>query len=204
MIDSRALLRLDLWAEPDFVSSSLKKYLRENHRTALEDSSDSESNLTGAEDELEGVDKTKDKVEQAIQDRAFGRTEQEYVLCSPRIRCFFLNERQWGTVLVDYLKEPDWAPGSFSHLQMRPSLKNLIETLVQGFNPDTGIDFEDTVKGKGRGLIFLLHGDPGLGKTMTAGNMMQSRRFRTVYYAESYANFHKKQLLNIRNDRSYT
>ena len=28
----------------------------------------------------------------------------------------------------------------------------------------------DFVKGKGEGLIFLLHGKPGVGKTYTAGN----------------------------------
>lgn len=31
----------------------------------------------------------------------------------------------------------------------------------------------DFVKGKGKGLIFLLHGKPGVGKTYTAGNSFQ-------------------------------
>lgn len=34
----------------------------------------------------------------------------------------------------------------------------------------------DFVKGKGSGLIFLLHGKPGVGKTVTAGKSPRIRR----------------------------
>ena len=36
----------------------------------------------------------------------------------------------------------------------------------------------DFVKGKGEGLIFLLHGKPGVGKTYTAGEHLSHERAR--------------------------
>lgn len=41
---------------------------------------------------------------------------------------------------------------------------------------------EDIISGKGNGLIMLLHGGPGTGKTLTAGN--ESAEFRSL---ESYS-----------------
>lgn len=35
----------------------------------------------------------------------------------------------------------------------------------------------DFVKGKGSGLIFLLHGKPGVGKTVTAGKPLPQHRY---------------------------
>jgi len=31
------------------------------------------------------------------------------------------------------------------------------------------LNYQDIVPGKGKGLVFLLYGKPGLGKTLTAG-----------------------------------
>jgi flagellar biosynthesis GTPase FlhF len=44
-------------------------------------------------------------------------------------------------------------------------------------NPLSGATpfFADAIKGKGRGLLVLLHGPPGVGKTSTAGMFSASR-----------------------------
>ena len=45
--------------------------------------------------------------------------------------------------------------------------KELVKSLVEvRFAPDSN---EDIIRGKGNGLIMLLHGGPGTGKTLTAG-----------------------------------
>jgi hypothetical protein len=41
--------------------------------------------------------------------------------------------------------------------------------LVNGFNNRNEDVYDDIINGKGKGLIFLLHGTPGLGKTLTTG-----------------------------------
>ncbi|KAK3334385.1 hypothetical protein B0H65DRAFT_593015 [Neurospora tetraspora] len=45
--------------------------------------------------------------------------------------------------------------------------KDMVEALVKG-HKSKGVVFDDVIAGKGQGLIFLLHGNPGLGKTLTA------------------------------------
>lgn len=55
----------------------------------------------------------------------------------------------------------------FDSLVMDPTLKGVIYQLIIAHR--TGVsDFDDFVKGKGKGLIGLLFGPPGSGKTLTA------------------------------------
>jgi ATP-dependent Lon protease len=64
----------------------------------------------------------------------------------------------------------------WEHLVIKDSIKNIILGLVKNHEravgPQTRIEGAmtsvDLVKGKGRGLIILLHGEPGVGKTSTA------------------------------------
>lgn len=98
-----------------------------------------------------------------------GQSDEEYLICPPDIRCFFLAEQQWGGILVEHISAVRWSEGAFDKLQMHPSQKETIKALVRGFDPHRAVDFDDVIQYKGRGLVFLLHGEPGLGKTFTAG-----------------------------------
>ncbi|KAF2801840.1 P-loop containing nucleoside triphosphate hydrolase protein [Mytilinidion resinicola] len=54
--------------------------------------------------------------------------------------------------------------------------------LVASFDRGDDVDgFDDVVRGKGQGLIILLHGAPGLGKTMTAGRIIFVVALSTKY-----------------------
>ncbi|KDN65309.1 hypothetical protein CSUB01_05291, partial [Colletotrichum sublineola] len=61
-------------------------------------------------------------------------------------------------------------------------------SLVKSFSSESrGEDkylYKDVIKRKGRGLIFLLHGPPGLGKTLTAESVAESTR-RPLYHAST-------------------
>jgi SpoVK/Ycf46/Vps4 family AAA+-type ATPase len=50
---------------------------------------------------------------------------------------------------------------------MEPTLKDMIYQLIVAHRAGAS-EFDDFVKGKGKGLIGLLHGPPGSGKTFTA------------------------------------
>ena len=96
--------------------------------------------------------------------------ETDYLLCPPRTEAFLLDKKIWILALVDELYEIDWYPEPFETLQLAKEKKALIQALVESFNTNEGFaGFDDVVQGKGKGLIFLLHGAPGLGKTYTAG-----------------------------------
>lgn len=68
---------------------------------------------------------------------------------------------------MEHLKPVELEEDPFKELVLRQPVKDLLESMV-----DTSLNhesFEDIVKEKGRGLIVLLHGAPGTGKTLTAG-----------------------------------
>ncbi|KAF2028630.1 P-loop containing nucleoside triphosphate hydrolase protein, partial [Setomelanomma holmii] len=69
---------------------------------------------------------------------------------------------------VKHLKEVDWAMTAFDHLVMDKQYKNLLRSLVEQHHSNKGKIVTDVIRGKGKGLIVLLHGPPGVGKTLTA------------------------------------
>ena len=52
---------------------------------------------------------------------------------------------------------------------MDKKYKNVVESMVDTYLSDG--KFSDIIKDKGRGLVVLLHGGPGTGKTLTAGEL---------------------------------
>lgn len=97
--------------------------------------------------------------------------ESTKLLCPARMPGFSLRDRCWGWLLIDEprLSEIEWKEDPFQHLVMEEQKKKLVQTLVKGHLKGGGVDFEDLVAGKGKGLVILLRGPPGLGKTLTAG-----------------------------------
>jgi len=47
----------------------------------------------------------------------------------------------------------------------------MVHSLVK-IHADERLQFDDHIQGKGKGMIFLLHGEPGVGKTLTAGKCL--------------------------------
>ncbi|KAK4445674.1 hypothetical protein QBC34DRAFT_412900 [Podospora aff. communis PSN243] len=84
------------------------------------------------------------------------------------VPAFGLKEKGWQWILADRLEMVTWNTTAFDSLQLDPVTKDLIKALIRGHKVKTANIFDDVIKGKGQGLIFLLHGQPGLGKTLTA------------------------------------
>ncbi|KAK6436688.1 hypothetical protein LTR95_007126 [Oleoguttula sp. CCFEE 5521] len=188
VVDSRALVRLNVWSPPTFIASSLRKlFLKPSSKDTRSEryslystrrkmrQVEDESDLLQDGGEIPALD---DMVhDDAVLDDAHARLlEEEYLICPPDIRCFFLAEQQWGAVLVEHLSTVKWSDGAFDKLQMDPSQKETIRALVQGFDPQRAVDFDDVIQYKGRGLVFLSHGAPGLGKTFTAESIAEHAR----------------------------
>lgn len=81
--------------------------------------------------------------------------------CVPYLYGFSFAAKQWGRIEVENLQPISWRDDAFDRLVMNAEDKSLIRSLVQHH----GSSFSD---GKGGGCIFLLHGEPGQGKTMSA------------------------------------
>lgn len=99
-------------------------------------------------------------------------SDEQYLICPPRVLGYHLESRTWVELDVERLAtiSQPVSDSAFKKLQLQKALKDLIRNLVQSHTSGTGKKplMEDIVKGKGQGLVILLHGPPGVGKTLTA------------------------------------
>ena len=94
-------------------------------------------------------------------------TEEQLMVCAYWINGFSLPRKIWGQFMVDNLVEIVWNDNAFQKLVMKEERRQLIHGLVKAHRQDEEA-FDDIVQNKGRGLVCLLAGSPGVGKTLTA------------------------------------
>jgi hypothetical protein len=95
---------------------------------------------------------------------SFSVSPDKLWMCSPYILGFSFATKQWGRFAVSRIKDIEFRDEAFDQLVLAPDKKELIRSLVI----DSSSGFQDIISGKGGGCIFLLHGEPGVGKTLTA------------------------------------
>lgn len=76
-----------------------------------------------------------------------------------------------GTLTAEHIHDVEWNTKAFDHLVIDNDQKHLIEALVNCHSTST--NSTDFMEGKGNGLIMLLHGGPGTGKTLTAESVAE-------------------------------
>lgn len=109
------------------------------------------------------------------------RNEARLQLLPQDVLGYVFRSRAWRQLDVNIIKDIDYSEDArdkgFEQLVIPDSHRNLLLALVNNHpsGPKSGGDASsqdrlqmDLVKGKGTGLIFLLHGPPGVGKTSTA------------------------------------
>jgi len=57
---------------------------------------------------------------------------------------------------------------AFENLLLDEDIKSMIKSVITFREKGLGV-FDDIIQRKGKGLVFLLHGPSGVGKTLTAG-----------------------------------
>lgn len=94
-------------------------------------------------------------------------TDEEWCLFDSRVPGFSLSAKRWCFFELDRMTEFEYSTRAFESLALPDDQKAVLSSLIRAHSEE--LQFDDLVKGKGKGLIFLLHGEPGVGKTLTAG-----------------------------------
>ncbi|KAF2689840.1 hypothetical protein K458DRAFT_327800 [Lentithecium fluviatile CBS 122367] len=94
-------------------------------------------------------------------------TEDQILICSNEVPGFCISSKEWGIFDVANIRDIEFNSTAFDRLVLDDAKKAMITSLVRE-QVDGTSGFDDIVKGKGKGLIFLLYGEPGTGKTLTA------------------------------------
>ncbi|KAG8530800.1 uncharacterized protein KY384_004157 [Bacidia gigantensis] len=94
-------------------------------------------------------------------------TEDQLLVCAYWINGFSFTAKVWGQFALIGCTEVVWNEGAFQKIVIREERRRIIHGLVKAHRQDETA-FDDIVQNKGRGLVGLLTGNPGVGKTLTA------------------------------------
>ncbi|UKZ66317.1 uncharacterized protein TrAtP1_007492 [Trichoderma atroviride] len=103
-------------------------------------------------------------------------TDDDFLIMPYRVFGFVLRSRKWAKLDLKYLTPVDEVlkkKTAFDQLVLPTGHKDIVHCLVAQHFRDKAARVSDNeevdiVRGKGKGLIILLHGAPGVGKTTTA------------------------------------
>lgn len=94
-------------------------------------------------------------------------SDYQYMLCTPILRGYSLTVKKWLSFYIDYVQPIEWNTDAFDDLVLPTAQKKLVLALSKT-QAATANNFDDMIAGKGKGMILLLSGPPGVGKTLTA------------------------------------
>ena len=89
-------------------------------------------------------------------------TEEELLLASPVVLGFAFGEKLWLELSVSSIHEIEWGDGAFDSLMIPEDKKRIVKALVQSHRFHGARTIDDVVQGKGKGLVSVLHGPPGV------------------------------------------
>ncbi|KAH0534169.1 hypothetical protein FGG08_007238 [Glutinoglossum americanum] len=92
-------------------------------------------------------------------------SDANLTILPPNIYGFDFQEKEWINLSIDQIGEVTWNKGAYNRLVLPSKTKELIQALV---TTQISGKMQDIIANKGNGLVVLLHGGPGTGKTLTA------------------------------------
>ncbi|KAH7309048.1 P-loop containing nucleoside triphosphate hydrolase protein [Stachybotrys elegans] len=102
-------------------------------------------------------------------------SEDQLILTSPVVRGYSLMAKKWMEFFVDDISDVSFDGQAFSSLVLEEEKKRLILAFAQS-QVKNKAGFDDVISGKGRGIIIMLTGGPGIGKTLTAESVAEEMR----------------------------
>ena len=97
--------------------------------------------------------------------------DQFELLLPLKIKGYNLRRKKWFDLMADRIFDVTWNKEAFQNLVIDRKARDLIMALVS--NQLAAEKGTDLIMGKGNGLILLLHGGPGTGKTLSAESVAE-------------------------------
>ncbi|KAJ4304700.1 hypothetical protein N0V90_000227 [Kalmusia sp. IMI 367209] len=102
-------------------------------------------------------------------------TEEQQLLADAKVRGYSLRDKKWFNFFIDNIKDIEWNEDAFKSLVAPQEQKDLILSFAES-QVKSREDFDDFIHGKGKGIIMLLAGPPGVGKTLTAESVAEAMK----------------------------
>lgn len=102
-------------------------------------------------------------------------SDDQRLVSTPIVRGYALKDKRWLEFYIDGVREITWNQHAFDSLVLphaQQDLKQLILAFADAQSKQLD-GFDDIIQGKGRGVIMLLSGPPGVGKTLTAESVAE-------------------------------
>lgn len=103
-------------------------------------------------------------------------TEEELIIASPVVLGFAFSEKLWLEFPLSGISDIQWNDQAFDSLVLPSDHKWMVKGMVSSHKNNSTQTIDDVIQGKGRGIVFLLHGPPGVGKTLTAEGIAEYLR----------------------------
>jgi hypothetical protein len=100
-------------------------------------------------------------------------TEEELLIASPVVLGFAFSEKCWLEFSLSGIEEIKWNPEAFESLVLPDRIKSNLKGLVSSHRFNAAKTIDDVIQGKGKGLNVVLHGPPGVGKTLTGESIAE-------------------------------
>lgn len=102
-------------------------------------------------------------------------TEEHLTHCTSLLKGYALKSKRWLSFFIDTVSEITFNEAAFTNLVLPSSQKELILSFAESQVKHKD-DFDDVISGKGKGIIMLLSGGPGIGKTLTAESVAENMK----------------------------
>lgn len=100
-------------------------------------------------------------------------TEEELLIASPVVLGFAFSEKYWLEFSLAGIEDIKWNPEAFDSLVLPDRIKQNLKGLVSSHRFNAAKTIDDVIQGKGKGLNVVLHGPPGVGKTLTGESIAE-------------------------------
>ena len=95
------------------------------------------------------------------------------LLCPQQVHGYCFRDKVWKALNVTQLRPVKFRKNAWDRLVLDDEYKEIVQAMVASYVGNSA-KLDDLVVGKGAGLVALLHGPPGSGKTLTAECVAES------------------------------